>query len=144
MISFELVTLKGVALREQVYEVLLPTPQGQIAVFDNHAPLVSTTAHGIVFVRKQANHPDDMLDSYAVNAGGVIDIGDNTVRVLVDEADHSSEIDEKAAEEAYEKAKKLAADARDQQSLDEALSAIDREAVRLKLAGLRRHRRNKA
>lgn len=144
MITFELVTLAGVKHREQVHEVLLPTPEGQIAVFANHAPLVTVTSHGIIHVRREANHPDDMLKDYAVNAGGVIEINDNSVRVLVDEAEQAQEIDEKQAAEALEKAKQLAKQARDQKSLDEALSMLDRQTTRLKIAELRRHRRSKS
>lgn len=140
MTHFELVTLKGVKVREDVYEVLLPTPEGIIGVFANHAPLVSTTTNGIVSVRLESNHPDDMLEHYAVNAGGVIEIGNDTVRVLVDEADNSKDIDEKEATLAYEHAKKLASEARDQKSLDEAMSSLDRQAVRLQVANLKRRK----
>lgn len=37
MIHLELITLTGVKLRESVHEVLLPTHDGQIAVFEHHA-----------------------------------------------------------------------------------------------------------
>ncbi len=141
MVNFELVTLKGVKHREQVYEVLLPTPDGQIAVFANHAPLVSITKTGIISVRREANHPDDMLEHYAVSANGVIEIGADTVRVLVDEADHSRDVDEKEAQAALENAKQLAREARDKQSLDQAMQAIDRYSVRLKLSELKRRNR---
>ena len=55
MIHFELVTLTGIKLREAVYEVKLPTPGGVIAVYKDHAPLVSTAVTGIITVRKKEN-----------------------------------------------------------------------------------------
>jgi F-type H+-transporting ATPase subunit epsilon len=140
MIDFELVTLTGVKLRETVHEVLIPTPQGQIAVFDNHAPLVSTASTGVISVRKKADHPDDMMEHYAIDQG-VIEISNNTVRVLVDEADKDSEVSAKEAEEALERAKQLRADAKDQVSLDKAQALVDRQASRLKVADLRRRSR---
>ena len=140
MIQLELVTLSGVKLRESVYEVLLPTPQGKIAVFENHAPLVSTASTGIISVRRKSDHPDDMMEHYAIDTG-VIEITDNTVRVLVDEADKDSEVSAKEAEEALERAKHLRAEARDQVSLDKAQSLVDRQASRLKIAELRRRSR---
>ncbi len=140
MIQLELVTLTGVKLREPVHEVLLPTPQGQIAVFDGHAPLVSTAATGVISVRRKSDHPDDMMEHYAIDSG-VIEIANNTVRVLVDEADKDSEVSTKEAEEALEAAKKLRAEARDQVSLDKAQSLVDRQASRLKIAELRRRSR---
>jgi F-type H+-transporting ATPase subunit epsilon len=140
MIQLELVTLTGVKLREAVYEVLLPTPQGQIAVFDNHAPLVSTAVTGVISVRRKAEHTDDMMEHYAIDTG-VIEIANNTVRVLVDEADKDSEVSSKEAEEALERAKQLRAEARDQVSLDKAQALVDRQASRLKIAELRRRSR---
>ena len=140
MIQLELVTLTGVKLKESVYEVLLPTAQGQIAVFENHAPLVSTASTGVISVRRKSDHPDDMMEHYAIDSG-VIEISDNTVRVLVDEADKDSEVSAKEAEEALIRAKKLRSEARDQVSLDKAQSLVDRQTSRLKIAELRRRSR---
>ncbi len=140
MIHLELVTLTGVKLREPVFEVLLPTPDGQIAIFEGHAPLVSTVVTGVISVRRKSEHPDDMMEHYAIDKG-VIEIADNTVRVLVDEADKDSEVSAKEAEEALEEAKKLRAEARDQVSLDKAQNLVDRQASRLKIAELRRRSR---
>jgi F-type H+-transporting ATPase subunit epsilon len=140
MIHLELVTLSGLKLRESVYEVLLPTPQGQIAVFKNHAPLVTLATTGVISVRKKDNHPDDMMEHYAIDSG-VIEIMQDTVRVLVDEADKDSEVSAKEAEEALAAAKKMRAEARDQVSLDKAQSLVDRQASRLKIAELRRRSR---
>lgn len=140
MIHFELVTLSGVKLRDDVYEVKLPTPQGLIAVYENHAPLVSTAVTGIITVRKKENTPDDLQDNYAIDSG-VIEIANNTVRVLVDEADKDSEVSAKEAEDALNRAKKLRADAKDQVSLDKAQALVDRQATRLKIAELKRRSR---
>jgi F-type H+-transporting ATPase subunit epsilon len=140
MIHFELVTLTGVKLSESVFEVKLPTPQGQIAVFKNHAPLVSIASTGIITVRKKDNTPDDLQDNYAIDSG-VIEIANDTVRVLVDEADKDTEVSEKEAQEALERAKQLRAEAKDQVSLDKAQAMVDRQATRLQVATLRRRNR---
>lgn len=140
MINLELVTLTGLKLREPVHEVLLPTPHGQIAVFENHAPLVSTAVTGVISVRRKSEHTDDMMEHYAIDSG-VIEIANNTVRVLVDEADKDSDVSAQEAAEALERAKKLRAEARDQVSLDKAQSLVDRQASRLKIAELRRRSR---
>jgi len=140
MIHLELVTLTGVKLKETVYEVKLPTPQGQIAVFKNHAPLVTLASTGIITVRKKDNTPDDLQDNYAIDSG-VIEISNDTVRILVDEADKDSEVSAKEAEEALARAKQLRIDAKDQVSLDKAQSMVDRQESRLKIAELKRRRR---
>ena len=140
MIHLELVTLTGVKLREPVYEVLLPTPQGQIAVFKNHAPLVSIASTGVISVRKKSDHPDDMMEHYAIDSG-VIEITADTVRVLVDEADKDSDVSAKEAEEALVRAKQMRSEARDQVSLDKAQSLVDRQTSRLRVTELRRRSR---
>lgn len=142
MIRFELVTLDGIKFAHEVYEVRLPTPDGEIGVFLNHMPLVSIASPGIIQIRPKANTPDDMVEVFATN-GGVIEISDNTVRVLVDEADKAEEINEKEAQAAHERALKLKSEAKDQVSLEEAQSLVDRTAVRLKVTELKRHRKRR-
>ncbi len=142
MIKFELVTLAGAKFRDDVYEVLLPTPDGIIAVFRHHMPLVSLATPGIISVRKKSGDPDDFMDRYAVS-GGVIEILDNVVRVLVDEADSSDEINEAAVKKAYEEAVQLKEEAKDKVSLDHAQNLLDRTATQIKVAELKRHRKQR-
>ena len=139
MIHFELVTLNGKKFGDSVYEVLLPTPQGQIAVFPHHMPLVSLASPGVIKVRVKQNDPDDFMKVYATN-GGVIEVTDNQVRVLVDEADSSDEINQQEAAKAHQEALELRKNAKDLVSLDKAQAMIDRTSTRLKVAELKRHR----
>lgn len=140
MIHFELVTLDGTKFSEEVYDIILPTPQGYIGIFPHHIPLVSLASPGIISVRRNQRDRDDQREYFATN-GGAIEILDNVVRVLVDEADHEDEINEKEAQQAFEKAQALRATAKDRLSLEQAQSSVDREATRLKVADLRRRRR---
>lgn len=137
MIRFELVTLGGTKLAEEVYEVRLPTPQGEIGVFTNHAPLVSVASPGVIIVKRNQNDPEVKWEYYATN-GGVIEIVEGVVRVLVDEADNASEINEQEAQKALERAQAMKAEAKDQVSLDKAQQLVDRQAVRLQVANIRR------
>lgn len=141
MLRFELVTLDGTKLSEEVHEVRLPTPDGEIGVFTDHAPLVSVAVPGVIVVKQQANDPEPKWQYFATN-GGVIEIVEGTVRVLVDEADREDEINEQEAQKAYALAQTMRAEAKDEVSLQKAQSMIDRQAVRLKVADVRRrHRR---
>jgi F-type H+-transporting ATPase subunit epsilon len=142
VIRFELVTLDGIKFGQEVYEVLLPTLSGQIGVLRGHMPLISVASRGIISIRHRASDMDDMMDHYATN-GGVIEVKDNVLRVLVDEADHEEEINIAEAEEAIALAKKLKAEKTDQVTLDRAQSLIDRHETRLKVAELRRNRRSR-
>lgn len=142
MIRFQLVALSGTKFDDDVYEVVLPTVDGEIGVLQDHMPLVSVASNGVIAIRREAKDSDTQRDFFATN-GGVIEISNNTLRVLVDEADHASDINEAEAEAAMERAKQLIAEAKDQVSLDHAQQLVDRSAVRLHVAGLkRRHQRH--
>ncbi len=141
MIKFQLVSLSEVKLDEDVYEVTLPTLDGYIGVLPGHMPLISAATHGVVSVRHNPSDRDDMRDHFAIS-GGVVEVENNTLRILVDEADAAEEISEAEAQKAYEVAQKLKSEAKDQVSLEHAQSLVDRSAVRLQVAGLkRRHRK---
>jgi F-type H+-transporting ATPase subunit epsilon len=141
MIHFELVSLGGVKFSDDVYEVLLPTLDGQIGVLDHHMPLVSVASTGTIAVRHKPTDLDDFRDYFAVS-GGVIEVSNNTLTVLVDEADHADEITLAEAQKAFDEAQRLKKEAKDQVSLEHAQSLVDRQAVRLQVAGLKRRRRN--
>jgi F-type H+-transporting ATPase subunit epsilon len=139
-LKFELVTLAGTKFSEEVFEVVLPTPQGYIGVFPSHIPLISIATPGVISIRRKEGDRDDQLELFATN-GGVIEIADNQVRVLADDADNADEISEKEAQDAYSRAKDIYKNAKDQHELEKAKSNMDRQAVRLQVANLKRHKR---
>ncbi len=138
----ELVTLTGLKLQEDVYEVTLPTATGTISVFPGHMPLVTLAVPGVISIRRTRSVVDDDLEHFATN-GGVIEIGNDYVRVLVDEADHADEIVESEAREALERAQSMKDAAKDTVSLEHAQALVDRHAVRLKVSELRRRHRSR-
>lgn len=140
MIRLELVALDGVKFSEDVYEIQIPTMAGLIGVLPKHMPLVSIAVPGVLTIRKKPTDLDDMQDVYAIN-GGVLEVSNDTLRILVDEADHADEINEAEAKAAFERAQKLKAEAKDEVSLQNAQNLVDRQAVRLQVASLRRNRR---
>lgn len=144
MIKFELVSLDGVKFDEEVYEVVLPTMAGDIGVLPGHMPLISVAKRGAIAVRRRQVDRDDMMEFFAISGGAIEVSGGNSLRVLVDEADNSEEISEEEAKAAMERAQKMKADAKDQVTLDQAQSLIDRSAVRLQVAGMKRGRRTRA
>ena len=133
----QLITLTGSQYDGDVAEVILPTMDGQIGILTDHMPLISVATTGVISVRKQPKDPDRDMDHFATY-GGVIEFDHNNLSIIVDEADHADSINEAEAEKAFEAAKKMMAEAKDQLSLEHAQSLIDRHAVRLQVAGLRR------
>ncbi len=139
--KLELVTLSGIKVDKDVYEVILPTADGEIAVFPGHEALVGMAVTGVISVRYNKSDNNDKLDYFAIS-GGVIEVSQTKVRVLVDEADSGEDISESESKAALERALKLRESAKDQVELEKASQLVDRHQVRLKVAGLRRrHRR---
>ena len=139
--NFQLVTLLGVKVVADVYEVILPTAAGEIAVFPGHEPLVSIAVPGAIAVRYAKGDADDKLDYFAIS-GGVIEVSPDSLKVLVDEADSGEDIVEAESKAALERALKMQGEAKNQVELEKASALVDRHAVRLKVADLRRrHRR---
>ncbi len=137
MFHFQLVSLSGTKFDDEVYEVLLPTLEGEIGVLQDHMPLVSVATTGAIVVRRHQKDADREREYFATN-GGVIDVTNNTLRVLVDEADHADSINEAEAQAAFERAQQMKAEAKDQVSLEHAQSMVDRQSIRLQVAGLKR------
>lgn len=138
--NLELITLTGTQLDQPAYEVVLPTVEGEIAVFPGHEPLIAVAVPGAISVRYNKADHDNKLDYFAIS-GGVIEITGTSVRVLVDEADHGEDIIEAESKAALDRAVAMRDTAKDQVELEKAHQLVDRHAVRLKVAGLRRRHR---
>jgi F-type H+-transporting ATPase subunit epsilon len=137
VIHFQLVALSGTRFDDDVYEVVLPTLDGEIGVLQDHMPLVSVASTGVIAVRRNPRDTDAQREYFATN-GGAIEVSENTLRVLVDEADHAEDINEAEAKKALERAEKMRTEAKDQVSLEHAQTLVDRQAVRLQVANLKR------
>ena len=140
--NFRLVTMYGEKVNEEVYSVTLPTAEGEISVFPSHEPLVAVARDGVITVRYEKDDDDSKLEFFAIS-GGVIKISHKGIRVLVDEADHGDDIVEAESKAALERALKMQEEATDQVELEKAHQLVDRHSVRLKVADLRRRRRNR-
>lgn len=136
----QLITLSGVSVDKDIYELMAPTAAGDIAVFPGHEPLVTLAAPGALAVRTNKGDKDEALDYFAIS-GGVIEIKPDSIRVLVDEADQGDDIVEAESKAALDRALKLRDEAKDQVELEKAHQLIDRHTVRLRVAELNRRRR---
>ena len=136
----QLITLTGVTIDKDVYELMAPTTAGDIAVFPGHEPLVTMAAPGVLAVRNKKEDKDEALEYYAVS-GGIIEINQKSVRVLVDEADAGPDITEAESKEALDRALKLREAATSQVDIEKAVQLIAQQRVRLRVADLQRHRR---
>jgi F-type H+-transporting ATPase subunit epsilon len=139
----QLITLTGVSLDTDIYELMAPTTAGDIAVFPGHEPLVTMAAPGALGVRYAKGDADTEIEYFAIT-GGIIEINQTSVRVLVDEADNGDSIVEADAKSALERAMKLRENAKDQVEIDKATQLINRQQARIHVADLQRRRRNRS
>lgn len=137
--NLELVTMLGKKVEQEVYEVMIPTAMGEISVFPGHEPLVAMAVPGAVAVRQRKEDSNNELDYYAIS-GGVVEISQTKLRILVDEADYGDDIIEAESKAALERAVQLRDSAESQIELEKAHQLVDRHMVRLKVADLHRRR----
>lgn len=137
--QLQIITLSGVFLDKDVFEVDVPTTAGNIAVNGGHAPLAGAIKPGLLTIKHTKADTATKWDQVAVYEG-TIEVLRNVVTVLVDDVDTPEEVSEAEAQKALERAKEMTAKAGDAVSLAEAQSMMDRSAVRLQLASLKRHK----
>jgi F-type H+-transporting ATPase subunit epsilon len=138
--NLTLTTLLGIKINQEIYELIIPTADGEIAVFPGHEPLVTLAVPGAIAVRYKKTDSDDRLEYFAIS-GGIVEISQKAIRVLVDESDHGEDIVEAESKAALARAIELRDNAKDQVELEKAHQLVDRHMVRLKVAELHRRRR---
>lgn len=139
MIHLQLITLSGHHVDAEIYELVVPTTAGEIAINTDHAPLLGAVAPGVLSIlHKKDDKEREQVGVY----NGTIEVLNNKITVLVDEVDTPDDIVHGEAEAAFKRAQELKAKAKDAVSIAQAQSVMDRQAVRLQLATLkRRHKR---
>jgi F-type H+-transporting ATPase subunit epsilon len=91
--ELEIVAPDRLLVREQAVRAQIPCKGGYIGVLPDHAPLLSEIGIGVLTYVT----PSDNLFSLALKHG-FVEVLDNHVRVLADEAEHGTEIDVTQAE----------------------------------------------
>lgn len=139
MIHFQLVSVAGSKFDQDVYEILVPTPGGTIAIFEDHMPLISAASAGVLSIRKKQSDRDDEMQNFAVN-GGIIEVDGKNLRFLSEEVTAPEDISEKEAEAAHLRAQELIKNAGSRAALDEAHRMLHHSSAQLKIAQLRRRK----
>ncbi len=140
MITLEIITISGLKLEAEVFEVMVPTENGIIAILKNHDDLISKVKPGILSYRRLQDQPDDNLDDIAVTNGLVV-VEKNTVKVLIDEALTPDEVVQEEVQEALARAEQLKLKAGKKQDIAYAENLIAQAQVKLRVAELRRRKR---
>lgn len=139
MLHFQLVSVSGTKYDGDAYEVLVPTRDGTIAIFEDHMPLISAGMPGVISVRRKQSDRDDDMDQFAVK-GGVIEIDGKTLRFLSDDVTEPEDVSEKEAEAALTRAQELVAGADSHAELEEAHRVLRHTTAQLHVARLKKRR----
>jgi F-type H+-transporting ATPase subunit epsilon len=97
----EIVTPERIVYTNEVRMVVAPTIDGEIGIMPLHAPLVSALRPGEIRVM----YGDDKVEWFAI-AGGYVQVHEDKVIVLADQAAASSQIDVERARQALEDARR--------------------------------------
>ena len=135
---FELLTLGGTKYQGEVAEVVLRTTDGELGVLPGHEPLTAIVVAGPVTVQPRAGATE-----HFVSFGGLLEVRDNVARLLADEAEHADDLVHEEIEAALAKAHELKEAAQSRHEIHRAQELIDRHTVRLEVARIRRHHRER-
>lgn len=134
----ELLTLTGTKFSGEADELRLTTTNGQIGILPHHEPFVAQVLPCSVVI-KPTSGKEEMFATY----GGLVEVTPDYVRLLADEADHADDLLADEIEEALQRATELRDKAKDRTELAKAQEMVDRANVRLGVAKMRRHHRER-
>lgn len=104
-IQVNIVSAEGEIFTGTASMVFAPASQGDVGIAPRHAPLLTTLKPGEVRVQ-----PEEGEERLFYVTGGILEVQPHLVTVLADSALHADQLDEAAALEARERAKKAVAD----------------------------------
>src|SRR5215472_5488362 len=133
-LQVELVTAEGRVLSQEADFVLAPGAEGERGVLPQHIPLLTPLRTGEVRVRNEDK------EEFLFVAGGFLEVLPDKVVILADVAERAEDIDEARAEEARKRAEELL---QHEPENVEAAAVLEREVLRLRVAEIRRHRRER-
>jgi len=134
-IHLEIVTAERVVLSDDVDQINAPTKDGRVGILPRHMPLLTILDVGELDIIK-----DGVTTPFAVS-GGFMEVLPNRVTILADTAERADEIDEARAEDARRRAQERIAQRRSDQEQAIAEAELRRALIRLRVAQLKRARR---
>ena len=126
-LHLEVLTPAGSIFKEEVREVVVPTTGGDLGILPQHAPLTAVARLGAMTIKFKEGSKES---AHVVVANGILQVEDNQVRVMVDEAVKVSATDDASIKKEVEavRARMQAS----QEEIDAANAKLDREAAAMK------------
>ncbi|MCL2109983.1 ATP synthase F1 subunit epsilon [Microgenomates group bacterium] len=124
----------------EVYEVLLPTTEGEVGILPNHTPYLAALKAGEVSIRRKK---EDNNWQHLVISLGIAEFSDNELTVLSRSAEKVEEIDLDQAKQARKEAEELMKK-KDRLNVEEVASLtarMERELTRIRVSEKYRRRK---
>lgn len=131
MLKFKIVTPEKVIYENEIFQVSIPTMNGEVTILPNHIPLVSVLKAGELKIKdKDGEH------NMAVSGGFLEVRGNNEIVILADHAERVADIDITKAEEAKQRAEEQMKNIQNVQDVDYARlqAVIERETNKMRVA----------
>src|SRR5438045_955154 len=97
----DVITPEKTVLSEEVDEILVPTPAGQIGILPHHINLVSQITQGEIVIRKKGK------EQYFAITGGFLEVVQGKISIIADYAAHAEDIDVEKAIQAQKRAEEI-------------------------------------
>lgn len=128
----EIVTPFGITYEGAVKNCSIPGVVAPFQVLKNHAPMVSLIEIGVIKIEELSGR-----EFYLATGGGICEIDQNKIRIIVESAEFSDTIDILRAKEAKERAEKRIKSKDADVDIDRSRLALLRAINRLKISQLR-------
>ncbi|HEX4750501.1 MAG TPA: ATP synthase F1 subunit epsilon [Bryobacteraceae bacterium] len=127
--QLEVATPERLLVNEQVTLAEIPGANGYLGILAGHAPLMSALNPGVLTYEGGGGGPH----VFAIG-GGFVEVSDNHVRVLADEAEPANEIQVDKARLQLEEANRKLHDAKETFETEQALRAVQHAQARIDAA----------
>jgi len=133
----QMITPEQIIYQQWASKLVVTTLQGEITILAHHTPLVSAIIPGEVKIVETTQAGSKEKERTMAVSEGVIEIRDNVVSLLVQQAERAEELDRQKIEEAKKLAEKLIENARkagaDKREFATLETSLQREIARLKV-----------
>lgn len=131
-LQLKIVTPEKTAFEGEVSEVLLPSSEGELGILPHHANLMAKIVPGELKMKE-----GEKWENLAVGEG-FLQMAGNTLTVMTDLATYAEDIDERAVEEAKERAEAALEQTLSDEEYADTLAALEKSLAQLKV---KRHHR---
>ena len=132
--KIKIITPDGIKFNDEISFLSLPTSEGEIGILPQHTSLITIVKPGEITLYS------DKKEEHLATEGGIVEINNNYVKLLIDTAEEADNLDELKILEAKKQAEERLKKSKDETEFTEASSAIEKQLVKLSFLKKRKHK----